>query len=608
MAALLLLLAFVLFRNFERDRAPRAQGSSDLIQKEQAAIAETKTAFSEFYAHRRFTASTNALDDVPAAPAAPGATAAGQPGAVAAAKSRTPPAGGTSAETHGEQPRNPTASQARRGRGVDGRPLRSRSLTDDTLVDDAIGDWRALAAAPSARAGAWRRLGITLFLFKRPGGMAAFRHIASLPRTSPDPVPALGMSRRLRERLAALAAASLPQPDESALWQALYGRTPLRSADVPGLRAKLARLRLGWFEDITAAQLYARAGMPLEADRAARQAHRSADSIITLLTVEGLLRLVGLLLLIAHLLGWFVRRIAFSEAKGRARAAAAMTAPASHPLAVPGAAPRAPVDFALEPSPASAAFPPPADLDLAPRFSYRARMIAFVVYFGSYLVIAWPLKFIVPLIANWSDRDALRLNVVVDLAAFVPVVAITLIAFKRLAEADLHRRLSWRETWSAAGMRTNGPARDILTAVVSYTMLVPLLLFASQLSSVLFRHFHTPVHPVDLIILNSQDGWTRGLLFVQAVVAAPIVEEMMFRGLLFEGLRDRWGLLTGAALSAAIFALSHNTLPGGFLQLWTLGFGFAIVSRRTRSIVPNILMHGIHNGLVMMIMFAVFSQ
>ena len=87
-----------------------------------------------------------------------------------------------------------------------------------------------------------------------------------------------------------------------------------------------------------------------------------------------------------------------------------------------------------------------------------------------------------------------------------------------------------------------------------------------------------------------------------------VFEELTFRGLLFEGLRQRWGLAAGAVLSAAVFALSHNTLPGGFLQLWTLGFIFALVYHRRGSIFPNILMHAIHNGLVTLLTLAVFSR
>jgi membrane protease YdiL (CAAX protease family) len=139
-------------------------------------------------------------------------------------------------------------------------------------------------------------------------------------------------------------------------------------------------------------------------------------------------------------------------------------------------------------------------------------------------------------------------------------------------------------------------------------MTIPAIYLAALISVYLFRGFHTPVHPVDTILLGTQDDLTRALVVIQAVIAAPIVEELTFRGLLFEGLRQRWGFAAGAVFSSAVFALSHNTLPGGFLMLWTLGFSFALVYRRRGSILPNILMHAFHNGLVTLLTLAVFSR
>ena len=59
-------------------------------------------------------------------------------------------------------------------------------------------------------------------------------------------------------------------------------------------------------------------------------------------------------------------------------------------------------------------------------------------------------------------------------------------------------------------------------------------------------------HPVDLIILNTQDGFTRTMLLIQATVWAPILEELTFRGLLFNGLSERWGFRIGAGFPARV--------------------------------------------------------
>ena len=44
----------------------------------------------------------------------------------------------------------------------------------------------------------------------------------------------------------------------------------------------------------------------------------------------------------------------------------------------------------------------------------------------------------------------------------------------------------------------------------------------------------------------------------------PFVEEVFFRGFLFAGLAARYGLYVGVAVSAALFALVHFSLPPSF--------------------------------------------
>src|SRR6185436_13324108 len=44
---------------------------------------------------------------------------------------------------------------------------------------------------------------------------------------------------------------------------------------------------------------------------------------------------------------------------------------------------------------------------------------------------------------------------------------------------------------------------------------------------------------------------------IVGAVFAPLVEEIFFRGFLFQGFRARYGWITGMVLSAAIFAAAH---------------------------------------------------
>ena len=77
------------------------------------------------------------------------------------------------------------------------------------------------------------------------------------------------------------------------------------------------------------------------------------------------------------------------------------------------------------------------------------------------------------------------------------------------------------------------------------------------------------------------------------VVIAPFAEELLFRGVLFAGLRQRMPLAAAAALSAAAFVVPHG--PSVALPLFAAGVVLALVYERTHSIFANLTAHGAFN-------------
>lgn len=83
------------------------------------------------------------------------------------------------------------------------------------------------------------------------------------------------------------------------------------------------------------------------------------------------------------------------------------------------------------------------------------------------------------------------------------------------------------------------------------------------------------------------------------VVVAPIVEEVMFRGVGF-GLMRRHGPWLAILGTAAAFAAIHG-LVEGFPILFAFGAGLAWLRERTGSVYPCILLHGTFNGLALVV-------
>lgn len=79
------------------------------------------------------------------------------------------------------------------------------------------------------------------------------------------------------------------------------------------------------------------------------------------------------------------------------------------------------------------------------------------------------------------------------------------------------------------------------------------------------------------------------------VIFAPMVEELFFRGFLFQGFRRQYGWVKGALFSSLIFGAAHLD-PAAFLPTAVLGFLLAYMYHRTNSVWVPILLHVLVNA------------
>lgn len=91
------------------------------------------------------------------------------------------------------------------------------------------------------------------------------------------------------------------------------------------------------------------------------------------------------------------------------------------------------------------------------------------------------------------------------------------------------------------------------------------------------------------------------IAFVSAAVVSPIYEEIFYRGFLYRWLRTRIGLIGAILISATIFTIVHiptyNVMPVNFYS----GIIFALAYERTNSVWPAVIIHGITNGIMVLL-------
>lgn len=457
--------------------------------------------------------------------------------------------------------------------------------TEARRRSEAVQAWTYITDSGSAAPSDWRRLGITRFFFGDGDGMTDFRHVAD--------TPSVAIARARRRPQDHEPAPEMAPRAETALWSEIYGAGPLRPEQARALREQIRPLALGWFEHLVAEHLYMRAGLYREAGREDRAARAAVTPMVAVSLLQLLLIVLGGIADIG-LLFWLLMSWAGSQS-GRNTPPVRSDA-ASSPTAWPAAP--------LAPEPASGSEPHESPL------LYRAAAPGFVAYLICFVFAGKLLSPFLPSIRDWSPeavgRLALALNIVLSAAAAAIAVAMTAaLSGKGISRSPLTHV---RDTIYRMGLRSRSLLTDLAVGVGGYLLLLPVFVLSATLSGRLFRNIPTPINPVELYINSLTTPLDRLLVVLTTALAGPFVEELMFRGLLYRGLREHRSVPAAVLISASVFALMHPTMPGQFLPLATLGAGFAIACERRNSLVPAFVMHALNNLMVLLVSFAIAAR
>ena len=91
-----------------------------------------------------------------------------------------------------------------------------------------------------------------------------------------------------------------------------------------------------------------------------------------------------------------------------------------------------------------------------------------------------------------------------------------------------------------------------------------------------------------------------GLSFaiISGVILAPIFEEVVFRGILFQSYLRKFGFWVAMLFSTLFFVFIHYYGFYGSLSVAFFGIGACALYRATGSLWTGILFHAITNGLI----------
>ena len=192
------------------------------------------------------------------------------------------------------------------------------------------------------------------------------------------------------------------------------------------------------------------------------------------------------------------------------------------------------------------------------------------------------------------------------------------------------RGLSWLHIREAIGLTAGrGLFRELALGVATYVMTLPFMgvgLIITLILMMIARKLpgapvgveslvaaEGPSHPIVPMLVEGH--WSvKLLILVLAAVIAPVVEETMFRGVLYRHLREATGRLGGvlsfllsATVVGFVFAAIHPQGWMGIPALMGIAFGLNLAREWRGTLIPSMVAHGINNATVVTLVVVVMS-
>lgn len=185
-------------------------------------------------------------------------------------------------------------------------------------------------------------------------------------------------------------------------------------------------------------------------------------------------------------------------------------------------------------------------------------------------------------------------------AVFSSAIALILIA-------RASRKFSDQGFLSNTGLRKGGKS-------VMEVFVVPALVgvfFAIVSSGIMLLRHTQPVTPLSEVIDATDSLWLFAVFLALAVLAAPLIEEIIFRGYFFHVISRARGERSAVYVISLVFAFLHVGQYWGdwaaIVMVMFLGFALTILRARSATTLASIVAHYVYNAGVTIIPFYLSS-
>ncbi len=158
------------------------------------------------------------------------------------------------------------------------------------------------------------------------------------------------------------------------------------------------------------------------------------------------------------------------------------------------------------------------------------------------------------------------------------------------------------ENWFNFNWRSNW----IVWGIGGYLVALPLVILVSLINQQIWQG-QGGSNPLLQIALNNKDSVALVVFFITASVAAPLFEEIMFRGFLLPSLTRYQSPWSAIALSSLLFAIAHLNVSE-VIPLATLGMVLGFTYVRSGNLLAPMLLHCLWNSGTLISLFILGSS
>ncbi|HSF83988.1 MAG TPA: type II CAAX endopeptidase family protein [Anaerolineales bacterium] len=154
----------------------------------------------------------------------------------------------------------------------------------------------------------------------------------------------------------------------------------------------------------------------------------------------------------------------------------------------------------------------------------------------------------------------------------------------------LRRKMTWKDLGIFKSTR-----QWLLKAAVVALLMIPVIgIIAAIIQMILGLPISNP--QLEFLVPTDFSFLSASAMLIVAGFFVPLAEELFFRGVLYQAIRNHFGVWVGIIISSVIFGALHGdvSIAGA---TFVMGLVLAFFFEKSRSIWPSVLIHALNNSL-----------